>query len=64
MLDDKHKVELAQNMKSLIDTYYENLPLWMDYYEYLAKRKKMEYDALIRNGFSETQAIDLVAQVK
>lgn len=61
-LTEQQQAEIAQAMKGLMETFYNNIPMWTDYYKYTANKRKMEFDSLIKQGFTESQALTIVAQ--
>lgn len=57
-LTDKDVVASAEAIKTLRD----NWPLFLDHSALQAEMAKAKFDALVKQGFSEAQAIDLLRQ--
>jgi hypothetical protein len=48
--------EAIRNMK-------KNLPQMQEYYEIVARMTRLKYDELIKEGFSESEAVELCKQL-
>ena len=55
MNNDKQKVEIAQQIKQA----RENMPAYIDMVKMQAQMTRIRYLALVAEGFSEVQAIEL-----
>lgn len=66
-MKDKKKADLipfdgggnVDEMKDAIRKMKKMLPEWIEYHQIAAKIQKAKFDALLEEGFSEAQAIEL-----
>ena len=55
-MDENKQVDMAKAIK----TMRENMPAMLDYFEINGKIRFKEYQAFLRAGFSEQQALELL----
>ncbi|HHB2168497.1 hypothetical protein OCB69_22675 [Bacillus cereus] len=47
-------------LEMMLDTMKKNLPIQIKYHNELAKLYKARFDALVREGFTQEQALEIV----
>lgn len=47
-------------LEMMVDTLVEQLPAYMRYHSELAKLYKSRFDSLVREGFTEQQAVEIL----
>ena len=55
-MDENQQVDIAKAIK----TMRENMPAMLDYFEITGQMRFKEYQAFLRAGFSEQQALELL----